>query len=252
MSRQNYRQSSRHTPRQARALPIWFWMLVGFAPGVLVAALVYIEYKIPNPKTLGKSSVKTTVTSKKTSKRGGVNSTKTTRAVSTPRSRTLPKKIVNNIEYSYHIVLQKTVVPSVEHKRKVKASSKPKKTRKPQKLVKKDKNQKHLTKRKKKKTEKPGKVKLAKNGKNNPVSSARRYMLQAGAFSKKAQAQIQKTRIAKLGINSNISESQRNGKPFYRIYIGPFTSNSEAKKNIQQLKKNKIDAIPLTLGKNNN
>ena len=231
MSRQNYRQSSRHTPRQARALPIWFWMLVGFAPGILVAALIYIEYKIPNPKTLGKSAVKTTVTSKKAIKRVGVNSTKTARVVSTPRSRTLPKKIINNVEYSYHIVLQKTVVPSVKYKHKVKASSKPEKTRKPQ---------------------KPGKVKLAKNGKNNPASSAKRYMLQAGAFSKKAQAQIQKTRIAKLGINSNINESQRNGKPFYRIYIGPFTSNSEAKKNIQQLKKNKIDAIPLTLGKNNN
>ncbi len=243
MSRQNYRQSSRHTPRQARALPIWFWMLVGFAPGILVAALTYIEYKIPHPKTLGGKTEKTTVTSKKATNRVGVNSTKTARAVSTPRSRTLPKKIVNNIEYSYHIVLQKTVVPSVKHQRKVKASSKPKKTREPQK---------QLTKSKRKKTEKPGKVKLAKNGKNNPASSARRYMLQAGAFSKKAQAQIQKTRIAKLGINSNINESQRNGKPFYRIYIGPFTSNSEAKKNIQQLKKNKIDAIPLTLGKNNN
>lgn len=77
----------------------------------------------------------------------------------------------------------------------------------------------------------------------SPASPARRYLIQAGSFATEAEANRRKAEIAMQGFASQIQTATVNGKPYYRIQIGPV-----AEADLPQLKKRlaaaHIDTLP--------
>ena len=63
------------------------------------------------------------------------------------------------------------------------------------------------------------------------------YFVQAGAFRTKADADAQKAKLAMLGWEASMSEREQNGRPVFRVRIGPFAKRGDA----EQLKQ-KLDA----------
>ncbi len=76
-----------------------------------------------------------------------------------------------------------------------------------------------------------------------PAAPARRYVIQAGSFATEAEANRRKAEIAMQGFVSQIQAATVNGKPYYRIQIGPV-----AEPDLPQLKKRlaaaHIDTLP--------
>jgi DedD protein len=55
------------------------------------------------------------------------------------------------------------------------------------------------------------------------------YWVQTGAFTAKIRAEDSKELLASKGITSIIENSEVNGKTWYRVRVGPYTSENEAK-----------------------
>jgi len=55
------------------------------------------------------------------------------------------------------------------------------------------------------------------------------YWVQTGAFAAKVRAEDSKELLASKGITSIIENSEVNGKTWYRVRVGPYTSENEAK-----------------------
>lgn len=54
------------------------------------------------------------------------------------------------------------------------------------------------------------------------------YFVQAGAFSGQPDADAQRAKLAMLGWEAQVSERQQNGRPMYRVRVGPFTKRDDA------------------------
>ncbi|MDR1211979.1 MAG: SPOR domain-containing protein [Spirochaetaceae bacterium] len=61
-----------------------------------------------------------------------------------------------------------------------------------------------------------------------PVRTRSDYWVQTGAFSTKARADGVKETLASKGINSVVDVQDINSKTYYRVRVGPYTSESEA------------------------
>ena len=89
----------------------------------------------------------------------------------------------------------------------------------------------------------PAPVAPADQTATSPAASARRYLIQAGSFATEAEANRRKAEIAMQGFVSQIQTATVNGKPYYRIQIGPVTET-----DLPQLKKRlaaaHIDTLP--------
>ncbi|NOY66885.1 MAG: sporulation-like protein [Gammaproteobacteria bacterium] len=70
-----------------------------------------------------------------------------------------------------------------------------------------------------------------------------KYLLQAGSFRKKREAESLKARMALLGIESDVQKVEVNGDDWYRVRIGPLSSNRELNGIRNRLVKNNISAI---------
>jgi cell division protein FtsN len=62
----------------------------------------------------------------------------------------------------------------------------------------------------------------------SPTKSDAIYFLQAGAFSKRADADAQKASLAIQGIQSQLSEISSEGNTLWRVRIGPYNSVEES------------------------
>ncbi len=69
------------------------------------------------------------------------------------------------------------------------------------------------------------------------------YMLQAGSFRRRADAERRKASLALLGIPASIQSVNVNGDTWHRIRIGPFRSLAEINETRRRLKENRINAI---------
>jgi cell division protein FtsN len=69
------------------------------------------------------------------------------------------------------------------------------------------------------------------------------YILQAGSFRKKQQAETLKARLALLGVESSVERVVVTGDIWYRIKIGPFVSVREINSVRNRLLHNNINAI---------
>jgi len=74
----------------------------------------------------------------------------------------------------------------------------------------------------------------AKSSSAKPAAAAKAkttkdYWVQTGAFAAKVRAEDSKELLASKGITSIIENSEINGKTWYRVRVGPYTSENEAK-----------------------
>lgn len=61
------------------------------------------------------------------------------------------------------------------------------------------------------------------------------YFVQAGAFRTQGDADAQRAKLAMLGWEARISEREQNGRPVFRVRVGPFTKRSDAEQLKQRL-----------------
>lgn len=54
------------------------------------------------------------------------------------------------------------------------------------------------------------------------------YYVQAGAFRNQTEAEAQRAKLAMLGWESRVSEREQNGRPVFRVRVGPFTKRDDA------------------------
>ncbi len=72
------------------------------------------------------------------------------------------------------------------------------------------------------------------------------YMLQAGSFTRPAQADQQKAKIALLGLSANIQKVTIQGRgDFYRVRLGPFSDYGHMERASQRLDQENIQSIRL-------
>lgn len=69
-----------------------------------------------------------------------------------------------------------------------------------------------------------------------------KYYIQAGAYSNKKYAELQKKKILKLGIKSTIKTKKYGKKELLTVSLGPFNSKKNALEITKKLKQNKIKA----------
>jgi cell division protein FtsN len=54
------------------------------------------------------------------------------------------------------------------------------------------------------------------------------YFVQAGAFRTQADADAQRAKLAMMGWEARVSEREQNGRPVFRVRVGPFTKRDDA------------------------
>lgn len=70
-----------------------------------------------------------------------------------------------------------------------------------------------------------------------------KYLLQAGSFRKRAEAESLKARLALLGVESNVQKVEVNGDDWHRVRIGPLLSIREINGIRNRLLHNDVSAI---------
>ncbi|MDH5388352.1 MAG: SPOR domain-containing protein [Gammaproteobacteria bacterium] len=87
--------------------------------------------------------------------------------------------------------------------------------------------------------------------KSRPISASpednKQYVLQAGSFKNKSDAEKLKASLALLGFEAHIQSVTVNSIPWHRVRIGPYTQSNDLYDKIDQLHQNGIKAIPMEL-----
>ena len=68
------------------------------------------------------------------------------------------------------------------------------------------------------------KAKAAESGSADPYD----YFVQAGAFRTQADADAQRAKLAMMGWEARVSEREQNGRPVFRVRVGPFAKCDDA------------------------
>lgn len=61
------------------------------------------------------------------------------------------------------------------------------------------------------------------------------YFVQAGAFRNQGEAEAQRAKLAMLGWEARVSEREQNGRPVFRVRVGPFSKRGDAEQLKQKL-----------------
>jgi len=80
-----------------------------------------------------------------------------------------------------------------------------------------------------------------------PAVVAARYLLQAGSFQDRQEAENRRAKIILLNLGARIDQGVDSGRTWYRVQVGPFNGRAEAEKARDLLSENNIDSIPLLL-----
>lgn len=67
------------------------------------------------------------------------------------------------------------------------------------------------------------------------------YMVQAGAFGQRSDADALKAKLALLGMTATVSQQDLSGRVVYRVRLGPFNMQRDAERVRMQLQANDID-----------
>lgn len=79
------------------------------------------------------------------------------------------------------------------------------------------------------------------------TTAGKKYVLQAGSFKNKNDAEKLKASLALLGFEAHIQSVTVNSTPWHRVRVGPYTQSHELYDKIDQLRQNDINAIPMEL-----
>ena len=83
----------------------------------------------------------------------------------------------------------------------------------------------------------PAKITTAPADASDPFD----YVVQAGAYRVSADADIQRAKLALLGLDAKVSERDQAGRVVYRVRLGPFSDKNAAERIRAQLESNGID-----------
>lgn len=75
----------------------------------------------------------------------------------------------------------------------------------------------------------------------------KQYVLQAGSFKNKTDAEKLKASLALLGFEAHIQNVTVNHTPWHRVRIGPYSHSNDLYNKIDQLQQNGIKAMPMEL-----
>lgn len=68
------------------------------------------------------------------------------------------------------------------------------------------------------------------------------YFVQAGAFRTQVDADAQRAKLAMLGWEARVSEREQNGRPVFRVRVGPFTKRDDAEQLKEKLDGAAVDS----------
>jgi cell division protein FtsN len=77
--------------------------------------------------------------------------------------------------------------------------------------------------------------------------TSKRYILQAGSFRNRQDAEKLKATVALLGLEASINQVSINHENWHRVRIGPMNSRHELNHNLNLLQRNNINAMPMEL-----
>lgn len=79
-----------------------------------------------------------------------------------------------------------------------------------------------------------------------PAANAGRYLLQAGSFRTRAEADQRRAQLLLSGQSVNVQDVKiASGETWYRVMVGPFADETAMKKARQQLTAMKVDTLPV-------
>ena len=94
----------------------------------------------------------------------------------------------------------------------------------------------------------PQNVDPAEVAQKRPTSSTETYVLQAGSFKQKDDADRRRAELLLLGLTPNIEEANGDNGHWYRVYLGPFASRSAMAKARGLTAAQNIDTLLLKRG----
>lgn len=74
-----------------------------------------------------------------------------------------------------------------------------------------------------------------------------RYLLQAGSFQDRQDAENRRVKVLLLNMEANVVPGVVSGRTWYRVQVGPFAGRDMAEAARDALSENNIDSIPLLL-----
>ncbi|MDR2213309.1 MAG: SPOR domain-containing protein [Pseudomonadales bacterium] len=77
------------------------------------------------------------------------------------------------------------------------------------------------------------------------ASDTRQYLLQAGSFQNRQDAESRRARILLLNLNASVVPGVVSGRTWQRVQVGPFNGRQSAEAARTLLAENNIDSIPL-------
>jgi cell division protein FtsN len=77
--------------------------------------------------------------------------------------------------------------------------------------------------------------------------ASKRYILQAGSFRNRQDAEKLKATVALLGLEASINQVSINKEKWHRVRIGPMNSRRELNHNLNLLHRNNINAMAMEL-----
>ncbi len=86
-----------------------------------------------------------------------------------------------------------------------------------------------------------------KHSADNATEDNKKYILQAGSFKSKNDAEKLKASLALLGFQAHIQSVTVNSTPWHRVRIGPYSQSNDLYDKIDQLQQNGIKAIAMEL-----
>lgn len=79
-------------------------------------------------------------------------------------------------------------------------------------------------------------------GPSGAAASGLIYFVQAGAYTRAAEAEQQRARLAMMGLTARVTELEQGGRTVYRVRLGPYPTQAEADRAQGQLASNGIEA----------
>ncbi len=83
--------------------------------------------------------------------------------------------------------------------------------------------------------------------KNNAAKGDKQYLLQAGSFRNKDDAERLKATLALLGVQSSVQSVSIKNDAWHRVRVGPFNDGSSLQQTLDTLRKNNIHAMTMEL-----
>ncbi|HET9644536.1 MAG TPA: SPOR domain-containing protein [Burkholderiaceae bacterium] len=68
------------------------------------------------------------------------------------------------------------------------------------------------------------------------------YFVQAGAFARTEDAELQRARLAMMGLSARVTEREQSGRTVYRVRLGPFERKEDADAAQERLQSSGVDA----------